>query len=171
MPREIVTSENRDEFIENKLNPKKDKKIGKVHLKHEDGVSHIFHNDEKVGQIKHQNKDGMVQILRSDVDKEHQDKGIGTEAYQQFIDRALKSGKSVGSDSMLTEHGQSIWKKLHKKYDVKKSEKTKIVHPGNLTTISSEWREKNRPRTRKYDSSYLSGQDPVYQIDPEKEKK
>jgi predicted GNAT family acetyltransferase len=170
MTRDIVTSENREEFMAKKLGLK-DEKLGKVYLKDEDNISHIFHNGQKVGQIQHQNKDNLIQILRSDVEKEHQGKGIGTEAYKQFIDRALKSGKSVGSDSMLTEHGVGIWKKLHNNYDVKTSENAKPAYPANMTTISREFREKNRPRTREYDSSYLSGQEPVYQIHPKKVKK
>ena len=170
MAREIVTSENREDYINKKMNPQ-NKKDEKVHLEHENDVSHIFHNGEKVGAIKHQDKDGMIQILRSDVEKEHQHKGIGTQAYHQFIEHHLKAGKSVGSDSMLTEHGVGVWEKLKKKYDVKTSENAKPAYPANMTTISREFREKNRPRTREYDSSYLSGQEPVYSIHPPKKSK
>ena len=166
MPRDIVTSENRDEYIENKLNPKKDKKLGKVHLEDEDNISHIFHEGKKVGQIEHKEKDGMIQILRSDVEKEHQGKGIGTEAYQQFIDRALKSGKSVGSDSTIKDHGQSVWNKLQKKYKVEKSKNVGLMR-GAITTTTRDFRLANRNKNGMAD---VSGHEPVYQIHPKKEK-
>lgn len=165
MARDIVTSENREEFIEKKLAEKSGKKLGKIHLEDEDGISHIFHNGEKVGSIKHQDKEGMVQILRSDVEKEHRGKGIGMEAYKQFIERALKSGKKVGSDSHLTESGQAIWNKLQKKYDVKKSKNAQIARDG-LTTTTREFRLENR----KKGGAYTSGQESVYEIFPKKEK-
>jgi len=170
MAREIVTSENRDSFMKKKLGIEEENP-SKVYLEDEDNISHIFHNGKKVGQIEHQSKDNMTQILRSDIEKEHQNKGIGSEAYKQFIDRALQSGKSIGSDSILTEHGEGLWKKLHKHYDVKKSENAKWIHPGRHTTLSKEDRERLRPKAKDYDSSYLSGHEPVYQIHPKKHKK
>jgi len=170
MTREVVTSENRDEYMKKKLGIENEK-LGKVHLEHDDDISHIFHNNKKVGEIKHQNKDGMTQILRSDVDKEHQGKGIGTQAYNQFIEHHLKNGKSVGSDSMLTEEGKAVWEKLKNKFDVKESKNVRNMARGNVTTLSREDVLRLRPRTREYDSTYSSGHEPVYQIHSKKESK
>ena len=166
MAREIVTSENKAEYDKKKLGLNDN---DKVHLEHENEIAHIFYNNKKVGQIEHQDKNNMIQILRSDVNKEHQKKGIGTKAYHQFIDHHLDKGKSVGSDSILTEAGQGVWENLKKKYDVKKADHVEMIYPGNLTTTTREWRSKNRPRTKIFDGNYASGHEPVYQIHPSKD--
>ena len=180
MTREIVTSENREEYINKKMNPKKE---GKVHLEHEDDVSHIFHNGEKVGAIKHQDKDGMTQILRSDVEKEHQNKGIGTQAYHQFIEHHLKQGKSVGSDSTLTRHSSNVWEKLKEKGH--KVERSPNAYGVGRYFIKHDFDDKSVDRVSTTDRDYrlargknpkintneiASGGEPVYTIHPPKKK-
>ena len=181
MAREIVTSENREDYIKRKMNPEKE---GKVHLEHEDDVSHIFHNGEKVGAIKHISKDNMVQIIRSDVEKEHQHKGIGTQAYHNFIKHHLKQGKAVGSDSTLTRNSANVWEKLKKmghqvevspnaygagRYFIKHDFDDKSVD--RVSTTDREYRINRGKNNPTMDTNELaSGGEPVYTIHPPKKK-
>ena len=75
-------------------------------------------------------------ILRSDVDKYHQGKGIGLNAYVQFITDMHLKGKVVHSDSILSVHAQRIYQKLADAgYIIKKSE-VRFLSSGKVTTIS-----------------------------------
>lgn len=128
-------------------------------------VSIIKGGKDIVGGIRYETKDGMVQIKRSDV--KEAGKGIGTEAYKQFIDHKLSQGLTVGSDADVSLPAQKIYDKLKALgYEIEESPKSKSGYQYKKSTLSDEDRRVQRARAWANDKkvTYNPEGDPVYVV-------
>jgi hypothetical protein len=132
-------------------------------------------SEGKVGGIDYIQEDGSITILRSDVDKEHQNKGIGLNAYKEFIDEQLAKGIEIKSDNNVSPQAQRLYEKLKNEgYEVVENESTRLVYPGSKSTLSREESKKqyearplvNIDGVRTAESGWRLKGDPVYTIKP-----
>jgi predicted GNAT family acetyltransferase len=91
MPRDIVTSENRDEFIEKKLAERSGKPIEK------DGLKSLSEKYEKEHGINADVYDGKrdIELSKIIVPKEKRGSGIGSKFMQDLTSHADKKGKRI----------------------------------------------------------------------------
>ena len=118
----------------------------------DNNVVDIINDGNKVGSLKYQIKDGLSQIIRADVDEPFRNKGIGTQAHEQFIKDMFNQGYNVGSDSMLTKGSVRIFEKLKDKgYNVQQSPEAQYVGKYLIPTTKSDknWDRLNTT-TREY---------------------
>ena len=100
------------------------------------GSVKIDKDGKNVGEIKYTESNGVVQIKRSDV--EIAGKGIGTNAYAQFISQKIDEGKIVTSDAIVSTPAQRVYEKLKDLgFTLKKADDTRLL-PNKITTLSRE---------------------------------
>lgn len=101
------------------------------------GTAKILSNGNDVGEISYSLTGGNVQIKRADVTEPRQ--GIGTEAYKQFIDSKLSQGYTVGSDNIVSEAAQGVYRKLGEQgYDISQNPENRRLAGNKLTSLSKE---------------------------------
>lgn len=98
----------------------------------------IFVEGKAIGAIEYLEDGNSVTILRSDVEEEHQGKGIGYNAYVKLIEDKIALGKTVGSDSILSAQAQSIYKRLGEAGYRMESQYTRLMTRGKITSLSTE---------------------------------
>jgi predicted GNAT family acetyltransferase len=91
----------------------------------------------EIGAIDYIETADKVTILRTDVDTEFQNKGIGFNAYQRFIDEKLLMGKQVCSDSIISLQAQRIYEKLSIEGYIITKASVRMLSSGKITTISA----------------------------------
>ena len=100
------------------------------------GSVKIEKDGKNVGEITYTESNGVVQIKRSDV--EIAGKGIGTNAYAQFISQKIDEGKIVTSDAIVSTPAQRVYEKLKDLgFTLKKADDTRLL-PNKITTLSRE---------------------------------
>lgn len=102
------------------------------------GTAKIIKDGKEVGEISYALTGNNVQIKRADVTEPRQ--GIGTEAYKQFIDSKLDQGYTVGSDNIVSEAAQGVYRKLGEQgYEIAQNPESRKIYPGSITTLSREY--------------------------------
>jgi len=100
-------------------------------------VRPIEFEGREVGTLQYLESDDEVVILRSDVNEADQGKGLGTRAYRLLIEEKLSQGKRVGSDSIVSQSAQGVYKKLQSLgYDVRESA-SRVKHRMDKTSLTS----------------------------------
>jgi len=135
------------------------------------GKALIMSEGKQAGVIEYEINNGAVQIKRSEVNPSRS--GIGTEAYKQFINSKMDEGLSVGSDNIVSQQAEGLYKKLASQgYQITENPSNTRIYPGSLTSVSRESRNAQRSA---YPTVYFDGArqtapgfvlrgDPVYQI-------
>ncbi|NDA08972.1 MAG: hypothetical protein EBZ18_06135, partial [Alphaproteobacteria bacterium] len=117
------------------------------------GTAKIIKDGKEVGEISYALTGNNVQIKRADVTEPRQ--GIGTEAYKQFIDSKLDQGYTVGSDNIVSEAAQGVYRKLGQQgYEIAQNPESRQIYPGSITTLS---RENIREQRRAMPTVYRDG--------------
>lgn len=98
----------------------------------------IHFEGKDIGAIEYLEDNNSVTILRSDVEVDHQGKGIGFSAYSKLIEDKVALGKSVGSDSILSPQAQRIYQKLQDAGYTTKSPFTRQMLRGKITSVFRE---------------------------------
>lgn len=101
-------------------------------------VRSIVHKGLEVGSIEYLDDGEQVTLIRSDVNQEHQNKGIGFSAYKALIAEKMREGKKVCSDAILYPQAIRIYEKLEKAGFGIKSNETRMMVGYRRTTLSRE---------------------------------
>ena len=120
MAREIVTSENREKFIKEKMDKRNPSKKSKIEVKHDEKknwlAAHHF-----AGQVGGKIKDNALHITHSELEEKERGKGYGKSMYQALIDHAHSKGLKVYSDATVEMPAVHVYNSLTKNgYDVKR---------------------------------------------------
>jgi len=100
------------------------------------GKVQIEKDGKPVGEITYEESNNVIQIKRSDVSIAG--KGIGTNAYAQFIAQKINEGKVVTSDNIVSTPAQRVYEKLNELgFTLKKADDTRLL-PNKITTLSRE---------------------------------
>tara|TARA_B100001245_G_scaffold236653_1_gene229249 strand:- start:9243 stop:10526 length:1284 start_codon:yes stop_codon:yes gene_type:complete len=95
----------------------------------------IEHEGKQVGFINYTESDSAVNILRSNVDGEMRNKGVGTKSYTDLIDEKIGQGKVINSDNIVSFQGRKLYKSLENKGYVIEENLTRKNHRDALTTL------------------------------------
>ena len=135
------------------------------------GKALIMSEGKQAGVIEYEINNGAVQIKGSKVNPSRS--GIGTEAYKQFINSKMDEGLSVGSDNIVSQQAEGLYKKLASQgYQITENPNNRRIYPGSLTSVS---RDSMRSQRSAHPTEYRDGAiqsapgfvlrgDPVYQI-------
>lgn len=107
-------------------------------------IRDILNEGKKVGAIEYLESDNTVTILRADVDADYRGKGIGFNAYKEFINEKVSFGKRVGSDNILSESAQRVYEKLENEGYYLMESPTYLLARGDITSITREDRIQQR---------------------------
>ena len=135
------------------------------------GKALIMSEGKQAGVIEYEINNGAVQIKGSEVNPSRS--GIGTEAYKQFINSKMDEGLSVGSDNIVSQQAEGLYKKLASQgYQITENPSNTRIYPGSLTSVSRESRNAQRSAhptvysdgARQTAPGFVLRGDPVYQI-------
>jgi hypothetical protein len=114
----------------------------------------ILLDGNNIGAIEYLEDNDSVTILRSDVEEEHQGKGIGFKAYSKLVDDKIALGKSIGSDSIVSLQAQAIYRKLQDAGHKTKSPFTRLMLRGKITSL---FREDSIAQRKAFPSVIIDG--------------
>jgi GNAT superfamily N-acetyltransferase len=113
MAREIVTSENRDEYIAKKMGLKNPSKKHKIEVKHDEKKNWLSAH-HPAGQVGGKIKDKALHISHAELEEKERGKGYGKEMYKALIDHAHSKGLKVYSDSTVEMPAAHVYDSLGK---------------------------------------------------------
>lgn len=120
MAREIVTSENREKYIKEKMEKKNPSKKHKIEVKHDEKKNWLSAH-HPAGQVGGKIKDNALHITYADLNEKERGKGYGKSMYQALIDHAHSKGMKVYSDATVEMPAVHVYNSLAKHgYDVKR---------------------------------------------------
>lgn len=120
MTREIVTSENREKYIKEKMEKRNPSKKTKIEVRHDEKKNWLSAH-HPAGQVGGKVKDNALHITYADLDEKERGKGYGKSMYQALIDHAHSKGMKVFSDATVEMPAVHVYNSLTKHgYDVKR---------------------------------------------------
>jgi GNAT superfamily N-acetyltransferase len=115
MAREIVTSENREEYIQKKMEQKNPPKKHKIQVKHDEKKNWMFAH-HPAGQVGGKVKDKALHITYAELEEKERGKGYGKKMYKALIDHAHSKGLKVFSDSTVEMPAAHVYHSLGKSH-------------------------------------------------------
>ena len=120
MTREIVTSENKEKYIKEKMEQRNPSKKHKIEVKHDEKKNWLSAH-HPAGQVGGKIRDNALHITYSELEEKERGKGHGKEMYKALIDHAHSKGMKVFSDATVEMPAVNVYKSLaNQGYDVKR---------------------------------------------------
>ena len=120
MTREVVTSENREEYMKEKMEKKNPSKKPHIEVKH-DLKKNWLSAHHPAGQVGGKVKDNALHITYADLEEKERGKGHGKAMYEALINHAHSKGMKVFSDATVEMPAVHVYESLGRHgYDVKR---------------------------------------------------